>query len=118
MLSKVLLNNQLTKLSRPYSIDNLYITQSSSTNTSATMETSVVPSIAHLAAATAEDALSVSGLPPPNSSTSLNVSPNHRYTLTPHSNTGDSPAAPITQLTGRSDAKTTGSSPGLGIFIN
>ena len=78
------------------------------------METSIVPSIAHLAAATAEDALSVSGLPPPPSSTSLNVSPNHRYTLTPQSTTGDSPAAPMTQLTGRSDGKTTGSSPGLG----
>lgn len=78
------------------------------------METSIVPSIAHLAAATAEDALSVSGLPPPASSTSLNVSPNHRYTLTPHSNTGDSPAVPGAQFTARSDAQTTGSSPGLG----
>ena len=70
------------------------------------MEATVVsspPSIAHLAAATAEDALSVSGLPPPTSSTSLNVSPNHRYTLTPQD--GDSPAA---------SAQIVGSSPGLG----
>ena len=79
------------------------------------METSVVRSIAHLAAATAEDALSVSGLPPPPSSMSLNVSPSHRYTLTPQSNTGESPAVQTAQLTGRSDGKNTGSSPGLGI---
>ena len=86
------------------------------------METSIVPSVAHLAAATAEDALSVPGLPPPASSTSLNVSPSHRYTLTSASHGGDSPAAPGVQLTTRSDAQTAGnlqvsSSPGLGNAI-
>ena len=80
------------------------------------METSVVHSIAQLAAATAEDALTVSGLPPPPSSTSLNVSPNHRYTLTTHSNAGDSPAATIAQLAVKSDGKASTSSPGLGTF--
>ena len=79
------------------------------------METTVVPSIAHLAAATAEDALSVPGLSPPASSTSLNVTPSHRYTLTPqHSNTGESPALPGAQNRPWVDVKTAGSSPGLG----
>ena len=87
------------------------------------METSVVPSIAHLAAATAEDALSVSGLPPPASSTSLNVSPTHRYTITPASPGGELPLAPVSQLSARSDAHAAGNlqvtnSPGLGKILS